>query len=102
MRVVVDLLETFVIALAIVRVIGVESIVWDVVQTDDRLVGVLHDQVFAILLLHHQIDDASQDSPGVVHAQVDLVANSCGELLRAEDDVTRVISRIDTRHIAEL
>ena len=72
-------------------------------QPDHRLVGVLNDEVLAVFLGHHQVQhtpkrhqdqdqellaDLPNDSPGVVHAEVDLLSELDGlELLGAEDDV---------------
>ena len=79
-------------------------------KPDHRLVGVLHNQIFSILLGHHQVKDTSETepylniasiewnsvslehrpdyTPGIVHAQVDLLAKlNRLELLGAEDDV---------------
>lgn len=58
--IVVDLLKTFtIIALAIIRIIRIECIIGYVIQANNRLVRILHDQVFAILLLHNQVNDAT-------------------------------------------
>ena len=79
-------------------------------KPDHRLVGVLHNQIFSILLGHHQVKDTSETepylnfvsfewnsvslehqpdyTPGIVHAQVDLLAKlNRLELLGAEYDV---------------
>lgn len=53
-----------------------------------HLVGVLEDEVLALVQLAADVDDAAQDAPGVLHAQVDLAGKLVGlELLRAQDDV---------------
>lgn len=53
-----------------------------------HLVGVLQDEVLALVQLAADVDDATQDAPGVLHAQVDLAGKLVGlELLRAQDDV---------------
>lgn len=53
-----------------------------------HLVGVLQDQVLALVQLAADVDDAAQDAPGVLHAQVDLAGELVGfELLGSQDDV---------------
>lgn len=54
-----------------------------------HLVGVLQDQVFALVQLAADVNNAAEDSPGVLHAQVDLAGKLVGfELLGSQDDVT--------------
>lgn len=66
------------------------------------LVGILHDEVLPIRQLHADVDNAAQDTPGVVHAQVDLVSELHGpELLCAQNHVLGGVPHIDTRHIPE-
>lgn len=45
----------------------------DVVEPEDGLVGILDDEILAIILLHNDVNDASDDGPRVVHAKVDLL-----------------------------
>lgn len=52
----------------LLRTFRLESVVRNVVQSNHRLVWILHDQIFAVLLFHAQIDDAPEDAPGIVHA----------------------------------
>lgn len=59
--------------------------------------------ILTILLLHADIDDAPQDTPGVVHGQVDLRGELVRlELLRAQDDVARVVAHLRPGHVTEL
>ena len=59
------------------------------VHSTTHLVGVLHDEVFALVELHADVDDAAQDSPAVVHVERDLLRELARlELLHAQDHVT--------------
>ena len=54
------------------------------------LVGVLHDEVLALLELHADVHHTAQDAPGILHVQVDLVCKlSRLKLLRPQDHVLR-------------
>lgn len=54
------------------------------------LIRVFEDEVFALLQLATDVDHATQDAPGVLHAQVNLAGKLVGlELLCAQDDVPR-------------
>lgn len=65
-----------------------------------HLVGVLEDQVLALVQLAADVDDAAEDSPGVLHAQVDLAGELVGfELLGAQDDVTSRVLHVVPRHV---
>lgn len=67
-----------------------------------HLVGVLEDQVFALVQLAADIDDAAEDSPGVLHAQVDLAGELIGfELLSAQDDVASRVLHVVPRHVPD-
>lgn len=67
-----------------------------------HLVGVLEDEVLALVQLAADIDDAAEDPPGVLHAQVDLAGELVGfELLRAQDDVASGVLHVVARHIPE-
>ena len=64
------------------------------------LVGVLHDEVFALLHVAADVDDAPQDAPAVLHAQVDLVRKLVGfKLLRAQDDVLGGVAHMHSRDV---
>ena len=78
----------FLFLLLLVILIRAEGAVGQAIYADDLLVGVLEDEVLALLQLHADVDDAAQDAPGVLHAQVDLAGKLIGlELLGAQDDV---------------
>ena len=65
-----------------------------------HLVGVLQDQVLALLQLAADVDDTAQDAPGVLHAQVDLAGKLVGlELLGAQDDVASRVLHVVTGHV---
>lgn len=67
-----------------------------------HLVGVLEDEVLALVQLAADVDDAAEDPPGVLHAQVDLAGELVGfELLRAQDDVTSGVLHVVARHVPE-
>lgn len=67
-----------------------------------HLVGVLEDEVLALIQLAADIDDAAEDPPGVLHAQVDLAGELVGfELLRAQDDVASGVLHVVARHVPE-
>lgn len=67
-----------------------------------HLVGVLEDQVLALVQLAADIDDAAEDPPGVLHAQVDLAGELVGfELLGAQDDVAGRVLHVVPRHVPE-
>ena len=52
------------------------------------LIRIFHDQVFALIQFHADIDDTPQDTPTVVHVQGDLICKlSWLELLHAQNDV---------------
>lgn len=64
------------------------------------LVGILQDQVLPLIQLAADIDDTAKDSPGVLHAQVDLAGKLVGfELLGSQDDVTSRVLHVVTRHV---
>lgn len=65
-----------------------------------HLVRVLQDQVLALVQLEADVDDAAQDSPGVLHAQVDLAGEFIGfELLGAQDDVASRVFHVVPRNV---
>ena len=67
-----------------------------------HLVGILEDQVLALIQLAADVDDTAKDSPGVLHAQVDLAGELVGfELLGSQDDVTSGVLYVVTRHVPE-
>lgn len=67
-----------------------------------HLVGVLQDQVLALVQLAADVDDAAEDSPGVLHAQIDLAGELVGfELLGSQDDVARRVLHVVPRHVPE-
>lgn len=67
-----------------------------------HLVGVFEDEVLALVQLAADIDDTAEDSPGVLHAQVDLAGELIGfELLGAQDDVTSRVLHVVPRHVPE-
>lgn len=67
-----------------------------------HLVGVLQDEVLALVQLAADIDDTAEDSPGVLHAQVDLAGELVGfELLGAQDHVTSRVLYVVPRHVPE-
>lgn len=71
---------------------------WDVAH----LVGVLEDEVLALVQLAADIDDAAQDAPGVLHAQIDLAGKLVGlELLRSQHHVTGRVLSVVPRHVPE-
>ena len=93
------------------------------ISPDHGLVRVLHNQILAILLGHHQVKDTSErgnhekykqklvrslnhqpdDTPCVVHAKVDLLAKLDGfELLRSKDHVPRAVFHIVPGDVAKL
>lgn len=60
-----------------------------------HLVGVLHDQVFPFLQLHTRVNNTAEQTPPIVHVQVDLVSKLVRfELLSAQDDVFGRISQV--------
>lgn len=70
-------------------------------STAAHLVGVLQDEVLALVQLAADVDDAAQDAPGVLHAQVDLAGELVGlELLRAQDDVAGRVLHVVAGHVA--
>lgn len=67
-----------------------------------HLVGVLEDEVFALFQLAADIDDAAEDSPGILHAQIDLAGELIGfEVLCAQDDVASRVLYMVPRHVPE-
>ena len=67
-----------------------------------HLVGVLEDQVLALVQFAADIDDTAENSPGVLHAQVDLAGELVGfELLRSQDDMASRVLHVIPRHIPE-
>ena len=84
-------------------VVTLERVVRHLVEADNGLVGILDQEILAVLLLHAQVDDAAEDAPCIVHVQVDLRGKvRRPELLSAQDDVARRISNLHTRNVAEL
>jgi len=77
--------------------------VGDVVEPEDWLVGVLDDEILAVALLHDDVNDASDDGPGVVHAQVDLLTEfNRLELLCSQDDVPGAVLDVVASDVSEL
>lgn len=67
-----------------------------------HLVGILHDEVFAISLFHAQVDNASQYAPCIVHIQLDLIGElGRPVLLSTKDDVFRRVPHMSSRYVAE-
>ena len=67
-----------------------------------HLVGILEDQVFALIQLAADVDDTAEDTPGVLHAQVDLAGELIGfELLSAQDDVASGVFHVVTRNVPD-
>lgn len=65
-----------------------------------HLVWILHDKVFAVVKVHADINDTTQDAPSVIHAQIDLVGKLVwSELLCAEDNVLARVAHIVARHV---
>lgn len=65
-----------------------------------HLVGVLEDEVLSLLQFAADVDDAAEDAPGILHAQVDLAGKlSWLELLGSQDHVARRVLRVITRHV---
>ena len=65
------------------------------------LVGVLHDEVLALLQFHAGVNNAAQDAPGVVHVQVDLGCKLRGlELLGPQDHMLGRVFDMLARHVA--
>ena len=90
----------FLLLLLLIVLIGAEGAVGQAVDTDDLLVGVLEDEVLALLQLHADVDDAAQDAPGILHAQVDLTGELVGfELLGTQDDVARGVFHVVPGHV---
>ena len=55
------------------------------------------------LKLHNHVKDASNNAPGVLHAQVDLLGKVCGlEVLHTQDHVTARIFHIVTGNITKI
>jgi len=56
-------------------------------------IGILHDQVFALFLLHARVNDASHDAPSIVHVEIDLLGKLCWpKLLCTENHVLSGVS----------
>lgn len=82
--------------------IGLERVIGNIVQSNHLLVGILHYQILPILLLHHDVHYAPQNTPCVVHVQIDLRRKLVWlVLLRTQNNVLAVISHLDTRYVAE-
>lgn len=81
-------------------------VVWRIVEVTSyncktNLVGILEDEVFALIELHAHVNDAAQNTPRIVHVQVDLLSKlHWFELLRAQDDVLSGVLDIGTRNIS--
>lgn len=66
-----------------------------------HLVGVFEHKVGARFTLHEVVDDAAQDTPGIVHVEVDLCRKvRWTELVSAQDRVVRGVLRVHARHKA--
>lgn len=77
-----------------------EGAIRQAVDPDHLLVGVLEDEVLALIQLHADVNDASQDAPGVLYAQVNLAGKLIWlELLRAQDHVAGRVLHMVTGHI---
>ena len=80
--------------------VGVEKCNMRVRDSFIYLHGILQDEVFALLQLEALIDDAAQDTPGIVHVQVDLGGKLHWlELLWAEDHVLGGVAWIQTGNV---
>lgn len=65
-----------------------------------HLVGVFEDEVLALVQLAADVDDAAQDAPRVLHAQVNLTCKLIGlELLRAQNHMTRRVLHVVAGHV---
>lgn len=80
--------------------IRAEGAVGQAVDPDHLLVGVLEDEILPLIQLHADVDDASQDAPGVLYAEVNLAGKLIWlELLRAQDHVAGRVLHVVTRYI---
>ena len=96
-------LTAFLFTLFVRIFVALKGGVGDVVEPEDWLVGVLDNEVLAILLHHDQVDDTPNDAPAVVQVNVDLVGKVLRlELLRAQDDVARRVPDLEPRDVTEL
>lgn len=90
------------VVVLVLLALALERIVGNIVQPDHRLVRILHYQVLAVLLLHANVDDTSEDTPSVVHVEIDLRRELIRlVLLRAEDHVLAGVAYYGARHISE-
>lgn len=65
-----------------------------------HLIGVFEDEVLALVQFAADVDDAAQDAPCILHAQVDLACKLVGlELLRAQDHMTRRVLHVVAGHV---
>ena len=75
----------------------------DGVQSYGGLVGVFQQHVFAVLFVQYQFANHLDDTPHVVHAEIDLGGEVLGfEELGGEDDVFVRVAGGHTRHITKL
>merc|ERR1719300_184357 len=76
--------------------------VWDVIQSQNWFVRILHDQILAILLSHDEVQDTPDNTPGIVHVQVKLVSELDRlEVLGSQDHVPAAVLDVVPGHVAE-
>lgn len=93
-------LKVFTVIFLIRVLFALESVIGDIIQSNDGLVGVLDNQELAVLLLHDQIHDTSNHTPTIIHGQIDLSGKLGGfEVLRPQNDVSRRIFDIVSGNI---
>ena len=93
---------TFDIVLIFFIIVGFKGGIRDVVKANNMLVGILDDQVLAILLGHDLINDATNNAPAIVQRQVDLSGEFSGfELLRAQDHVPGRVLHVQAGDVTE-
>ena len=92
-----DLVFRLIILLFRAFFIGViKGTIWDIVYDEKRFQRVFHDQIFSLLELHTNVDDAPKHSPGVVHIEGDLAGKLTRfELLGSENNM---LARVTGMH----
>lgn len=97
------MLQTFLLLfflLILLILIRAEGAIRQAVDADHLLVGVLEDEVLALIQLHADVDDTAQDAPGVLYAQINLAGKFIGlELLRAQDHMAGRVLHVVTGHV---
>lgn len=80
--------------------IRAEGAIRQTVDADHLLVGVFEDEVLPLIQLHADINDASQDAPGVLYAQINLAGKFIWlELLCAQDHMAGRVLHVVTGYI---